>query len=288
MDALIQPVCMWSVNLLVTFNFVAQGVNSLDCMEEDPSQPYKVPACCKTNPSDPEMKKEQERVLPKELVGRDKVMLVSGPCPGEWECPRQLGEECGGEGDRLGKCDIGLGIVGGEWLRCKCDSTLEKAEGRNCTYDNTKDRIFPQPVHFPGRCVPYNLFRNNTDRFIAKDTTDVKDYAIIPSCTKTTYQRVPACETMHGGVNPKSLLYFPSIFLCNGTCEIEYNPGYTTTTCSEDESLTTKVNTATTNKLKENNSATTFSTLSDEGEYLIGIMVIVGQLHFQVNCRSET
>ena len=257
---------MWSVNLLLTFNLAAQGVHSLDCMVEDPSQPRKVPACCNVNPSDPEMKKEQERVLPKELVGRDNVMLVPGPCPGEWECPKQLGEECGGDWRTLGRCDPGLNIVGGEWLRCKCDSALKITEGMNCTYDYENE-----PVHFPGRCVPHNLFGNNTDHFIAKDTTDVKDYSTIPSCIKLKYQRVPACETMHGGVDPKSSLYSPNLLVCNGICEKENRPGSTIITCRENES-----NTATTNKLKEK-SATTFSRLSDKGEYLIAIMVIVSQ-----------
>ena len=266
MDVSIQPVCMWSVNLLVTFNLVNQGVSSLDCMAEDPSQPFKVPTCCNVNPTDPEMKKEQDRVLPKELVGRDKVMLVPGPCPGELACPKLLGEECGGLGDGLGKCDPGLNFLGGEWLKCKCTHVYGIVE--DCTHDDENET-----VDFTGRCVPHNLFRNNTDHFIAKDATDVKDYGIIPSCSKT--ERVPACETMHGGVNTDSLLYLPSLFVCNGTCKKEHRQELVgisiITTCSEDES-----NTATTNKLKEN-SATTFSRLSDNGEYLIAIMVIVGQ-----------
>ena len=264
MEVLIEAVCMWSVNLLLTFNLVAQGVRSLSCITPDPSQPFKVPACCKTNPSDPKMKIEQERVLPKELVGRDKVMLVSGPC-GEWECPKQLGEKCGGDWGTLGRCDPGLNILGGEWLRCKCDSTLEKTEGRNCTYDEVNE-----PDHFPGRCVPHNLFGNNTDHFIAKDTTDVKDYSILPSCIKTQYQRVPACEIMHGGVHPDSSLYLPQLLLCNETCEREERQGSTIITCIEDES-----NTATSNRLKDNNPATSFSRLSNKGEYLIATLVIV-------------
>ena len=281
MEISIEQVSMWTVNLLIVFNLLAHGVHSEKCPNEPKPNPYKphtVPTCCQMYPSDPDLKKEQEKIFTKrDYFGRRKVPLVAVSCD-EVGCPKLLGEECSGntpsgEISTFGKCDPGIDTW--DWLKCKCDCKLENG-GRNCTYADEKE----QPVNCRGRCVPHDLFRNNTDRFVAKDVIipDVKDYGMISTCQKP--DRAPACELME---TDKISKIGDLPMACNGSCEVTYGQDIKHVMCAKVESNTASTNKGVENEISDNIHTATCNRLSDKGGYLIAIIIVVAQVHIVNN-----